>query len=37
LIGGLALLFYYIKRRRDAIPEKPLSAEEHRRAQELLQ
>jgi cytochrome c-type biogenesis protein CcmH len=37
LIGGLAVLFYYIKRRRDAIPDRPLSAEEHRRAQELLQ
>ncbi len=37
LIGGLAVLFYYIKRRRDAISEQPLSAEEHRRAQELLQ
>ena len=37
LIGGLAVLFYYIKRRRDAITEQPLSAEERRRAQELLQ
>lgn len=37
LLGGLAVLFYYIKRRRDAIPEQPLSAEERRRAQELLQ
>lgn len=37
LLGGLAVLFFYIKRRRDAIPEQPLSAEEHRRAQELLQ
>jgi cytochrome c-type biogenesis protein CcmH len=37
LIGGLAVLFYYIKRRRDAIAEQPLSAEERRRAQELLQ
>lgn len=37
LLIGLAVLFYYIKRRRDAISEQPLSAEEHRRAQELLQ
>ena len=37
LIVGLAVLFYYIKRRRDAISDQPLSAEEHRRAQELLQ
>lgn len=37
LLAGLAVLFYYIRRRRDAIPEQPLSAEEHRRAQELLQ
>jgi cytochrome c-type biogenesis protein CcmH len=37
LIAGLAVLFYYIKRRRDAIVDQPLSAEEHRRAQELLQ
>lgn len=37
LIVGLAVLFYYIKRRRDAITDQPLSAEEHRRAQELLQ
>jgi cytochrome c-type biogenesis protein CcmH len=37
LLAGLAVLFAYIKRRRDAIPEKPLTAEERRRAQELLQ
>lgn len=37
LIAGLGILFYYIKRRRDAISDQPLSAEEHRRAQELLQ
>ena len=37
LIAGLAVLFYYIKRRRDAISDQPLSAEEHQRAQELLQ
>lgn len=37
LIGGLVLLFRYIKQRRDAIPEQqPLTAEERRRAEEML-
>jgi cytochrome c-type biogenesis protein CcmH len=36
LLGGLYVLFRYIKRRRDSIPEKPLSADERRRAEELL-
>ena len=36
LLGGLYVLFYYIKQRRDSIPEQPLSAEERRRAEELL-
>jgi len=36
LLAGLAVLFRYIKRRRDLIPEQPLSAEERRRAEELL-
>ena len=36
LLGGLYLLFNYIKQRRDLIIEKPLSADEHRRAEELL-
>ena len=36
LLGGLYVLFRYIKQRRDLIPEKPLSADEHRRAEELL-
>lgn len=36
LLGGLYLLFRYIKQRRDLIPEKPLSADERRRAEELL-
>ena len=36
LLGGLYLLFRYIKQRRDLITEKPLSADEHRRAEELL-
>jgi cytochrome c-type biogenesis protein CcmH len=36
LLGGLFVLFRYIKNRRDAIAEKPLSVEERRRAEELL-
>ena len=36
LLGGLFVLFYYIKQRRDSLQEKPLSADEHRRAAELL-
>ena len=36
LLAGLAVLFHYIKRRRDLIPEQPLTAEERRRAEELL-
>jgi cytochrome c-type biogenesis protein CcmH len=36
LLGGLYVLFRYIKQRRDLIPEKPLSTAEHRRAEELL-
>lgn len=36
LLGGLYVLFRYIKQRRDSIPEKPLSADERRRAEELL-
>ena len=36
LLAGLFLLFTYIKQRRDSLPEKPLSADEHRRAEELL-
>jgi cytochrome c-type biogenesis protein CcmH len=36
LLGGLLVLFNYIKRRRDMIPDKPLSVEERRRAEELL-
>ena len=36
LLAGLAVLFGYIKQRRDLIPEKPLSAEERRRAEEML-
>jgi len=30
------VLFRYIRQRRDSIPEKPLSVDERRRAEELL-
>ena len=36
LLGGLYVLYVYIKQRRDMIPEQPLSADERRRAEELL-
>jgi cytochrome c-type biogenesis protein CcmH len=38
LLGGLYVLFRYIKQRRDSMSEseKPLSADERRRAEELL-
>jgi len=36
LLAGLALLFYYIKQRRDSISEQPLTADDRRRAEELL-
>jgi cytochrome c-type biogenesis protein CcmH len=36
LLGGLYVLFTYIKQRRDQIAEKPLTADERRRAEELL-
>ena len=36
LLGGLYVLFRYIKQRRDMIPEQPLSANDRRRAEELL-
>jgi cytochrome c-type biogenesis protein CcmH len=36
LIAGLALLFHYLKQRRELISERPLSAEERGRAEELL-
>lgn len=36
LLGGLLLLFRYIKQRRDSITEKPLSDADRRRAEELL-
>lgn len=37
LLGGLLILFRYIKQRRDSIAEQPLSSEDRRRAKELLQ
>jgi cytochrome c-type biogenesis protein CcmH len=36
LIGGLAILFFYIRQHRDAVVEKPLTTEEHQLATELL-
>jgi cytochrome c-type biogenesis protein CcmH len=36
LLAGLAVLFYYIKQRRDTIAETPLTTAEHERAQQLL-
>jgi cytochrome c-type biogenesis protein CcmH len=36
LLAGLYILFRYIKQRRDTIPERPLTADERRRAEELL-
>ena len=36
LIGGLFVLFRYVRQRRDAIAEQPLTAEERRRAEEML-
>ena len=36
LLGGLYVLFHYIKQRRELISEKPLSPDERRHAEELL-
>jgi cytochrome c-type biogenesis protein CcmH len=36
LLVGLAILFRYIKQRRDSIPDKPLTNAERQRARELL-
>jgi len=36
LLSGLYVLFRYIRQRRDSIPERPLSADERRHAEELL-
>jgi cytochrome c-type biogenesis protein CcmH len=37
LLGGLFVLFRYLKRRRDSIVEQPLSTDERHRAEVLLQ
>ena len=36
LLGGLFMLFRYIRQRRDSITEQPLSADDRQRAAELL-
>lgn len=36
LLVGLAVLFYYIKQRRDLITEQPLTSDERKRAEEML-
>lgn len=36
LIGGLLLLYRYVKQRRELIPNAPLSPQEHARAEHLL-
>jgi cytochrome c-type biogenesis protein CcmH len=36
LLGGLLLLFRYVKQRRELIVEQPLSADDHRRAEAIL-
>ncbi len=36
LLAGLVVLFRYIKQRRDTITDQPLTAEERRRAEEML-
>ena len=36
LLAGLAVLFRYLKRRRELIVDQPLSADDHRRAETLL-
>jgi cytochrome c-type biogenesis protein CcmH len=36
LLGGLIVLFRYVKKRRELIVEQPLSADERRRAETLL-
>lgn len=36
LVGGMIMLFRYVRQRRDAIAEQPLTAEERRRAEEML-
>ena len=36
LLVGMVILFRYIKQRRDSITEQPMTADDHRRAEELL-
>src|SRR5437660_11634512 len=36
LVGGTGVLYRYLKKRREMIHEKPLSADERKRAEELL-
>jgi len=36
LLAGLAVLFYYIKQRRNLIEEQPLTLDERKRAEEML-
>src|SRR5712664_1187121 len=36
LLGGTLLLYRYVKHRRDVIQDQPLTADEHKRAEELL-
>lgn len=36
LLAGLAVLFYYIRQRREMIPEQPLTSDERKRAEDLL-
>lgn len=36
MLGGLYVLFSYIRQRRDSVTEKPLTADERRRAEEML-
>jgi cytochrome c-type biogenesis protein CcmH len=37
LVGGMVVLYRYVKQRRDSISEKPLTAAERRRAEDLLE
>jgi len=37
LLGGIAFLFRYVKQRRNLISDQPLSVEDRKRAEELLQ
>lgn len=37
LVGGMLVLYRYVKQRRDSISERPLTAAERRRAEDLLE